>query len=48
MLTLYLTEEKIKNDKANYRPVSILPNLSKIYEKLMYLHIRDHFDSILY
>ena len=29
-------KEEIKSDKANYRSVSILPNLSKIYEKLMY------------
>ena len=24
-----------KTDKTNYRPISILPNLSKIYERLM-------------
>ena len=29
-------KKEIKSDKVNYRPVSILPNLSKIYEKLMY------------
>ena len=29
-------KKEIKSDKANYRQVSILPNLSKIYEKLMY------------
>ena len=29
-------KEKEKTDKANYRPISILPNTSKIYEKLMY------------
>ena len=29
-------KKKGKNDNANYRPVSILPNLSKIYEKIMY------------
>ena len=27
--------------------MSILFNLSKIYEKLMYQHLYDHFDSIL-
>ena len=36
-------KKEIKSDKVNYRPVSILPNLSKIYEKLMY----EHFNSIL-
>lgn len=25
-----------KSDKTNYRPVSILTNISKIYEKLIY------------
>ena len=25
-----------KTDKTNYRPISILPNLSKVYERLMY------------
>ena len=29
-------QKEIKSDKVNYRPVIILPNLSKIYEKLMY------------
>ena len=24
------------NDKTNYRPVSILPSLSKIYDRLIY------------
>ena len=33
--------------KANYRLMSIIPNLSKIYEKLMYQQLHDHFDSIL-
>ena len=28
-------KKETKSDKANYRPVSILPNLSKIYEKLI-------------
>ena len=29
-------KKKEKSDKNNYRPVSILPNLSKIYEEIMY------------
>ena len=24
-----------KSDKSNYRPISILPNLSKVYERIM-------------
>ena len=29
-------KNEIKSDKVNYRPVSVLPHLSKSYEKLMY------------
>ena len=36
-----------KSDKTNYRPISILPNLSKIYEKLIYDQLYDYFDKIL-
>ena len=32
---------------SNYRPVSILPNLSKIYEKCMYKQISKFFENIL-
>ena len=35
-----------KTDKTNYRPISILPNLSKIYERLMYNQISPYFDSV--
>ena len=34
------------NDKNNYRPVSILPCLSKAFEKRMYDQIYAHTDSI--
>ena len=40
-------KKKIKSDKANYIPVSILPNLYKIYEKLTYQELSEHFNSIL-
>ena len=33
--------------KTNYRPVSILPTLSKTYKKLIYKHFCDYFDKIL-
>ena len=39
----------IKTDrllKSNYRPVSILPTLSKIYEKILYQQIYEYFNSI--
>ena len=32
--------------KSNYRPVSILPTLSKIYEKILYQQIYEYFNSI--
>ena len=38
-----------KNDnlnKANYRPVSILPSVSKIYESTMADQLTDHFEHI--
>ena len=40
-------KKEIKSDKVNYRPVSILPNLSKIYEKLKYQQLYEHFNPIL-
>ena len=39
---------KKKSDKTNYRPISILPNLSKIYKKLIYNQLYGYFDKILY
>ena len=35
-----------KSDKTNYRPISIFPNLSKVYERLMYYQISPYFDSV--
>ena len=35
-----------KTDKENYRPISILPNLSKVYERLMYNQIYPYFQII--
>ena len=34
-----------KTDKENYRPISILPNLSKVYERLMYNQIYPYFQT---
>ena len=36
-----------RNDKRNYRPVSILSNISKIYERLFYKQLETYFESIL-
>ena len=33
-------------DKTNYRPISILPTLSKIYEKVIYHQMYEYFDII--
>ena len=35
-----------KTDKTNYRPISISPNLSKVYERLMYKQISPYFDLV--
>ena len=35
-----------KTDKESYCPISILPNLSKIYERLMYNQIYPFFDTL--
>ena len=40
-------KNKDKSDKTNYRPVSVLPNISKIYEKIIYNQLYDYFDDIL-
>ena len=34
-------------DKPNYRPVSILPSLSKVYEKVIYNQLSNYSDSFL-
>ena len=36
-----------RSDKENYRPVSILPNLSKIYERCLYTQMNKYFELIL-
>ena len=36
-----------KRDKTNYRPVSIVTNISKIYEKLTYNQLSKYFDNLL-
>ena len=36
-----------RTDKSNYRPVSILPNLSKVFERCIYKQLSTYFDAIL-
>ena len=36
-----------KKDKNNYRPVSILSNISKLYERCMHQQINEYFESLL-
>ena len=40
-------KNKSENSKDNYRSVSILSNISKIYERCLYDQIQVFFDSIL-
>ena len=40
-------QKKEKFYKRNYRPVIILTNISKVYEKLMYIQLSNFFDSLL-
>ena len=35
-----------RSSKFNYRPISILPTLSKVYERLLYPQIYEYFDDI--
>ena len=37
-----------KCEKETYRPVTILSNLPKFYEKLMYNRLYDYFDNTVY
>ena len=36
-----------KTSKDNFRPVSILPNISKIYERVMFKQMSEFFEPIL-
>ena len=36
-----------RSDKGTYRPVSILPNLSKVFEKCVYRQLSKFYDEIL-
>ena len=38
--------KKIKLDKSNYRQVSVLPNISKLFERCMHRQISEYFQTI--
>ena len=40
-------KKKDRNNVKNYRPVSILPNLSKIYKRCLYNQMYKYFNHIL-
>ena len=40
-------KKESRSDKVNYRPISILPNISKIFERCIYNQLCPYFDSIL-
>ena len=45
VLPIYKEDSRL--EEKNYRPISILPNLSKIYERIMYSQISAYFGKIL-
>ena len=36
-----------RTDKKNYRPISILPNVSKIYERCLNKQLEEYFQALL-
>ena len=40
-------KKESRNEKENYRPVSFLPNLSKIFARCTYDQLKNYFDKIL-
>ena len=40
-------KKKSKTSKDNYRPISILPTISKIYERCLHNQMQTYFDDIL-
>ena len=48
MQMLYQSTKIDKCDKTKYRPVSILPNISKIYGKVIYNQLYEYFIDELF
>ena len=38
--------KKLKLNKSNYRPVSVIPNISKLFERCMHRQISEYFETI--
>ena len=45
--TVLVHKKKSKLSKENYRPISILPHISKVYERCLYDQMPEFFDNIL-
>ena len=45
---LHVHKKKSKSDNDNYRPLNILSNISKVYERYIYDQIQSFFDKILF
>ena len=41
------TKKSDKKDKSNYRPVSLLSNISKVYERYIQEQLNEYFSDIL-
>ena len=41
-----LYKKDVNTEKSNYRPISVLSNVSKIYERSLYDQIYSYFDKI--
>ena len=46
-MSLQFLKKEDPLDKSNYRPVIILPLLSKVYEKVIHNQLSDYSDSFL-
>ena len=40
-------KKKSRLEKSNYRPISLLPNISKIFERCMHRQISEYFETVL-
>ena len=40
--------KKLKLNKSNYRPVSAIPNISKLFERCMHRQISEYFETIFW
>ena len=40
-------KKKSRLEKTNYRPVSLLPNISKVFERCLHRQISEYFEAVL-